>query len=353
MPGEVLMPVITDSGDDGVVTAWFVDEGSRVEVDQLIAEVQVEKVAQDVHAPDSGFVRAMVALNQPVAQGSPICVLFDTDGVQSPSAGTSDVGAAAVPSASAPRVIASPSAKRVARELGVDLTTVTGTGPAGRITESDVRSALGPAEPEAKEMVGLRAVIARNMRRSVHDAAPVTLTATVDVTDTISPHITAWVVRAVAVALEDHPALNGIRDGDRFTAAETAHVAVAIQSEDGLIAPVVRSPAGSTVEEVAAAIKRLADRASAGELAASDHEGGTFTVTNLGGFGVDGFTPIINLPQVAVLGVGAIRTVPRFDEAGAVVPRALMTLSLTFDHAFVDGAPAAEFLARIIELLEM
>ena len=352
MPSEVLMPVITASGDDGVITAWFVDEGGQVAADQLIAEVQVEKVAEDVRSPGDGFVRDLVALNHPVPQGTPICMLFDAADVQPPPAATISAAATETPTVPAPRVVASPSAKRVARELGVDLTTVIGTGPGGRITDADVRAAVGPAEPTAVEMVGLRAVIARNMRNSVQETAPVTLTTKVDVTDTVRPQITAWIVRAAAVALEDHPQLNGIRDGDRFTPAEAAHVGIAIQTEDGLVAPVVRSPATSTVEEVAAEISRLADLARARELSSVHYEGGTFTVTNLGGFGVDGFTPIINLPQVAILGVGALRTVPRFDDAGAVVARSLMTLSLTFDHAFVDGGPAAEFLARVRELLE-
>jgi pyruvate dehydrogenase E2 component (dihydrolipoamide acetyltransferase) len=351
VPSEILMPVITDFGDEGVVTAWFVDEGGRVEADQLIAEVQAEKVAQDVHAPGAGIVRGLVAFNEPVPQGSPICMLFGVNEAPAPIAATSD-SAAEPPTAETSRVIASPSAKRVARELGVDLTTVTGTGPAGRITEADVRSALDPVEPGATDMGGLRAVIARNMRRSVQETAPVTLTTTADVTDTASSHITAWVVGAVAVALGDHHWLNGTREGDQFTVAETAHVAIAIQTEDGLVAPVVRDPAASSLEDIAAEISRLADRARSRELASTDYEGGTFTVTSLGSFGVDAFTPIINLPQVASLGVGALRTVPRFDEVGAVVPRRLMTLSLTFDHAFVDGAPAAEFLARVVELLE-
>jgi pyruvate dehydrogenase E2 component (dihydrolipoamide acetyltransferase) len=345
------MPVITDPGDDGVVTAWFVDEGGRVEVDQLIAEVQAEKVAQDIYAPYDGFVRALVSINEPVPQGSPICTLFDGDDSQQPMP-TALEGTSAPITEVTSRVIASPSAKRVARELDVDLTTVTGTGPTGRITEADVRSAQDAARSQATELVGLRAVIARNMRRSVHETAPVTLTAPVDATEMTSPNVTAWVVHAVAVGLRDHPLLNGTRSGDSFTAAETAHVAVAIQIEDGLVAPVIRDPASSTVEEVADEIGRLVDLARAGELSSADHEGGTFTVTNMGSLGVDSFTPIINLPQVAILGVGVLRTVPLFDEGGSVVPRTLMTLSLTFDHAFVDGAPAARFLARVVELLE-
>jgi pyruvate dehydrogenase E2 component (dihydrolipoamide acetyltransferase) len=344
------MPVITKAGDDGVVTAWFVDEGSRVAGDQLIAEVQAEKVSEEVHSPGDGVVSGLVAINQPVPQGAPMCTLFDADDSEPPLA-------AMMPAATrqelATRTIASPSAKRVATELGVDLTAVTGTGPAGRITEADVRAAKVPVQPAANEMAGFRAVIARNMRRSVKETAPVTLTTTVDVTDAIGErHVTAWIVRAAGVALSDHPQLNGTREGDRFTPAATAHVSVAIQTDDGLVAPVVRNPADSTLEEVAEEVGRLADAARARRLSSVDQEGGTFTVTNLGGYGVDSFTPIINLPQVAILGVGARRTVPRYDDTGAVMPRELITLSLTFDHAFVDGAPAAEFLARVGELLE-
>ena len=348
MPADLLMPVITEAGDDGVVTAWFVDEGSRVIGDQLIAEVQAEKVSQEVHSPGDGVVRNLVAINQPVPQGAPICMLDDVD-----EAGQPPTATAAPPAThETARLRASPSAKRVARELGVDLAAVTGTGPAGRVTEADVRTAAGRSQPASGPMDGLRAVIARNLRRSVHETAPVTLTTTIDVTEGAGKHLTAWIVRAAAVALGDHPRLNGTRDGDRFTPAATPHVSVAIQTEDGLVAPVVRNPADSTLEEVAAEIARLAEHARARKLSAAEYEGGTFTVTNLGGYGVDSFTPIINLPQVAILGVGALRTVPGYDAAGAVTPRKVITLSLTFDHAFVDGAPAAEFLTRVGELLQ-
>ena len=338
---EVLMPVITESGDDGVVTAWFVDEGSSVTAEQLIAEVQAEKVSQEVHAPGAGVVRDLVPINEPVPQGAPICLVLDgAETASRPSAASS-----------ADRVVASPSAKRVARELGIELSEVTGSGPGGRITEADVLAVTASAQI-AGGFSGLRATIARNLRRSIAETAPVTLTTTVDVTATAGPPLTAWVVRVAAAALRDHSALNGIRDGDRFIPAAVAHVAVAVQTDDGLVAPVVRDPAGSSIEEVADVIAQLAERARARELTAADYEGATFTVTNLGRFGVDAFTPIINLPQVAILGVGALRTVPGFDQSGAVVARKLMTLSLSFDHAFVDGAPAAEFLSRVRELLE-
>lgn len=151
--------------------------------------------------------------------------------------------------------------------------------------------------------------------------------------------------------LRRHPDLNGVREGDRFAPAETAHIAMAIQTEEGLVAPVVPDPAGMSLDEVESSIRRLGEAAKAKTLTAEDYANATFTVTNLGSYGIDGFTPIINLPQVAVLGVGAARPMPGVDEAGAVVARYQMVLSLTFDHAFIDGAPAAAFLQDVGQAL--
>jgi pyruvate dehydrogenase E2 component (dihydrolipoamide acetyltransferase) len=340
MTVEVMMPVITASGEEAVVTAWLVDEGGACSEGQAIAEVQAEKVSAEVEAPAAGYVIDLVAIHDPVPQGSPICRI--TESV--PQAATvAAPAAAAVPSEGAEsRVAASPAAKRVARELGVDLATVVGTGPAGRVTESDVRAAA-----EQPQTGGLRAVIARNMRRSHAETAPVTLHTTVDLGGKRPEQITATVVKTVAEALARHPHLNGHREDDRFVPAEVAQVALAIQTEEGLVAPVVRDPAARAVDEVAEAIRDLADRAEARTLTAEHFAGATFTVTNLGAYGVDGFTPIINLPQVAILGVGAVRQVPTIDEAGAVTTGYQMVLSLTFDHAFVDGAPAAAFLQEV------
>ncbi len=344
------MPVITAEGEDGVVTAWLVDGGDRVSADQLIAEVQAEKVAEEVRAPAEGIVYDLVPVGEPVPQGSPICRIAAAEEAEgTETAETVGEPPSAAPPAAGERPRASPAARRVARELGVDLSTVTGSGPGGRITEADVRAA---ATPPGRALSGLRAVIARNMRESVRTTAPVTLTSTADVTNVPAGHLTARVVRTVATVLPDHPPLWGTRDGDRFIPAVSADVAVAVQTDDGLVAPVVRDPAAKTVEEVAAEIAALAERARAKSLEAVDYEGACFTVTNLGPYGVEAFTPIINPPQIAILGVGAIRTVPGFGSGGQVEARRQMVLSLTFDHAFVDGAPAAQFLAAVRERLE-
>lgn len=329
------MPVITASGEEAVVTAWFVDEGGSCTEGQLIAEVQAEKVSEEVEAPGAGRVVNRVAVSDPVPQGSPICVI--TESVEQPLADT----AAATPVVSSEvntRVTASPAAKRVAKELGVDLAGLTGTGPEGRITESDVRRTAEPAPS------GLRSVIARNMRRSHAETAPVTLHTTIELGSEKPSAVTATIVKLVAEVLAAHRLLNGHREGDQFFPADAADVAVAVQTDEGLVAPVVRDPASKSVDDIAIAIQELAERAEVKTLTNEDFEGGTFTVTNLGSYGIDGFTPIINLPQVAILGVGAIRHVPALDESGRVTTNYQVVLSLTFDHAFVDGAPAASFL---------
>jgi len=338
---DVLMPVLAEEGEeDGVVTAWMVEEGSHVNAGQLVATVQVEKVAADVEAPVSGVVRGLVGLNEPVAQGAVMCAVFDEDEAPTSPAPKSD------------RPTASPSAKRVARELGIDLAVVEGSGPGGRITDADVRAEAGAESHGSEEFTGLRAVIARNMRESARTTAPVTLTTTVDVTNSLTDRVTARIVQAVASALVDHPVLNGTREGDRFIEGGAPDVSLAIQTDGGLVAPVVRDPAGWSLDDLADEVVELAERARTKQLSAEDFQGGTFTVTNLGAYGIEAFTPIINLPQVAILGVGVVRSVPGFDEQGSIVPRREMVLSLTFDHAFVDGAPAAAFLAHLRSLLE-
>lgn len=344
MATDVLMPVITASGEEAVVTAWFVDEGDACTPGQLLAEVQAEKLSAEVESTEAGYVVDRVAVNEPLPQGSPICRIVDSveESEASPTPTREREGGAA-------RVVASPAAKRVAKEAGIDLAAVSGTGPGGRITEADVRAAMGKGPVAA---TGLRAVIARNMLRSHAETAPVTLHSNVALGNEPPSHLTARVVKAVAEALADHPHLNGYRDEQGvFVPATTAQVAVAIQTEDGLVAPVVREAASRTVEELAEAIRALADRANSKKLEVEDFSGGTFTVTNLGPYGIDGFTPIINLPQMAILGVGTARRVPMIDADAAVTTGYRMVLSLTFDHAFVDGAPAAVFLQQVGESL--
>jgi pyruvate/2-oxoglutarate dehydrogenase complex dihydrolipoamide acyltransferase (E2) component len=339
---DVAMPIVTEAGEDAVITAWFVDEGQACQPDQLIAEVQAEKIAVEVFAPIGGYVVNRVAIGDPVAQDSTICQI-----VASLEPSTEPVQTTEVAVEQGPAVKASPAAKRLGRELGVDLATIAGSGPGGRITENDVRGQAG----SAPGFQGLRSVIARNMRQSHTETAPVTLFTTADFGPERPTTISASVVKAAAVVLTDHPELNGSRTGDDFTPAADVNVAVAVQTDDGLVAPVIANADSLTIGELADRIQDLAQRARTKALTTADYQGGTFTVTNLGGLGIDGFTPIINLPQVAILGVGAMRKVPAFAANGSVVASHQMVLSLTFDHAFVDGAPAARFLEDLVAAL--
>jgi pyruvate dehydrogenase E2 component (dihydrolipoamide acetyltransferase) len=331
MPVDVLMPVVTEEGEEGVVTGWFVDEGRPCDEGQLLAEVQAEKVSAEVHAPAAGFVVDRVAIGDPVHQGQPICRVVE------------EVPESLPVNPPVVTVKASPAAKRVARELGVRLEDVSGTGPEGRITEEDVRRFGGTEEGRA-----LRSVIARNLRQSHAETVPVTLFTTVDLGAELPPMLTAKVVWAAAAALGEHPAMNGHRHGDAFVPSDLVNISVAVQTDEGLVAPVVHDAGSMTIDEIAETIADLASRARDKTLTAEDHHGGGFSVSNLGAWGVEGFTPVINLPQVGILGVGVAREAPIVRPDRTIGVGFQMTLSLTFDHAFIDGGPAAEFLRTVV-----
>jgi pyruvate dehydrogenase E2 component (dihydrolipoamide acetyltransferase) len=269
-------------------------------------------------------------------------------------------------------VRASPVARRMAREHDVDLSQVAGTGRGGRITEKDVRAFLEarvpvkeePPAPPAGEtipLIGMRATIARRMYDSLQSMAQLTLHAEADVTDLVDLRerlkkqapitYTDLIVRACALALRRHPHLNATLDGDAIRLLPHINIGVAVALQDGLIVPVIADADQKTIAELARARVLLVERARAGQLTMEEVSGGTFTVTNLGTYGIDGFTPIINPPEAAILGVG--RLVDRVViHQGKVAQRTMVTLSLTFDHRVVDGAPAAAFLQSVIQLLE-
>jgi pyruvate dehydrogenase E2 component (dihydrolipoamide acetyltransferase) len=252
-----------------------------------------------------------------------------------------------------------PRARRVAKELGVDASTVRGSGRNGRIRERDVRAASA-AVPEGRLLphTNLRRVLAARMVAGVTQAAPVTLTNRVDAThlvacrnrlravaspDAVVPSYTDLIVQRTAAALRQHPLLQAQWRDEGLLVPERVHIGVAVDTEVGLLLPVLRDVDRLTVTQIAAQVRELIGLARAGRLTAEQMRGATFTVTNLGMFGVDAFTPIVHLPQSAILGVGCIVREPAVV-GDAVVPRDRLTLSLTFDHRAVDGAPAARFL---------
>lgn len=284
--------------------------------------------------------------------------------------------------APAGQVRATPLARRMAAELGVDLGQLAAGQPGGRIDRSAVEQAArakAPAsEPEAPApapeagtpLSGVRRITAARMAEGAHTAAPVTLTTEADATelarlrgslaadlagtDMPVPSYNDLLARLVALALLEHPALNASLSGERIVQHPAAHIGLAVDTERGLLVPVIRDAQAKSVQQIAAESARLIAQARAGKAGPDDLRGGTFTITNLGMYEIDAFTPIINLPECAILGVGRIiaRPVVVDEQAETVAVRKMMALSLTFDHRVVDGAPAARFLQRVKQYVE-
>ena len=267
------------------------------------------------------------------------------------------------------RIVASPLARRMAEEEGLDLTQIQGTGPGGRVTEEDVLRALEAPEvpvaapPQAIPFIGMRQAIAEQMVHSLQTMAQITMTTKVDVTELKSTRealaarwgrkvsYTVLLVKALTVALRDHPLLGAKLIGNEIVMPTEMNIGVAVALEDGLIVPVIRNADQLTLLEISDKIKDLAQRARENALEVDEVVGGSFTITNLGLYGIDTFTPIINPPEVAILGVGRI-TEELALANGQVTARSKLVLSLTIDHRIVDGAPGAAFLQTLTQLLE-
>lgn len=270
---------------------------------------------------------------------------------------------------------AAPTVRRLADQLGVDLARVEPSLPSGRIRRADLLAAL-PEDTAAEEPVRmehrdvLRQVIAERLSQVARAVVPVTLTTDADVTELVRireqlkveledtrervPSYTDLAIRLCALALRRHPDLNASFLSDRVVRHDAIHLGIAVDTDRGLMVPVIRNADRQSLMEIAALSARLIDAARAGTIAADDLRGGTFTVTNLGMYGIDAFTPVINLPECAILGLGRIVARPVvIDELhGTIAARKMMALSLTFDHRVVDGAPAARFLQDLKRMME-
>ena len=366
MPVEVVMPRLSQTEDEGLVVAWFKREGSEVKAGDLLLEVQVEKVSYEIEAPAGGQLSQILAPKGAVAKVDQVLAVI-AEATEAPATEAPATEAPAVtqqepvpsPQPAKSAVPVSPAARRLAKEHGIDLAAVQGTGDGGRITEADVQRAAPVAAAPAIQVIpiaGLRKAVAQRMHSSLQTMAQVSLATETDVTDLVRARearraqldvsYTDLIIRAVALTLKEHPRLNATATAEEIRLHSEVHIGLAVALDDGLIAPVLRHADRMGVAEIAAEARRLAERARAGALTADDLVGGTFTVTNLGAFEIDAFTPIINPPQVAILGVGRILEKPALHQ-GAITARSLLTLSLTFDHRVVDGAPAAAFLQAL------
>jgi pyruvate dehydrogenase E2 component (dihydrolipoamide acetyltransferase) len=249
---------------------------------------------------------------------------------------------------------ATPLVRRIARELGVDVESIEGTGPNGRITEEDVRSAgaQAPAADERREPLrGIRRLIAEHMALAHREVPPVTWVEECDFGNVDLKLLIPTVLKACAAALEEYPELNARLEGDEIVYLERYDIGVAVQTDQGLVVPVVRGCDSRPVEELAAELERLAEAARAGKLAPEELRGGTFTVTSAGKLAGLFHTPIVNHPEVAILGIGRIAPRPVVRD-GAVVVRTMGTIAVTFDHRVIDGARASEFGLAVIRRLE-
>jgi pyruvate dehydrogenase E2 component (dihydrolipoamide acetyltransferase) len=253
-----------------------------------------------------------------------------------------------------PRVQATPVVRKIAEELGVDLAAVAGTGPGGRVTEDDVRAAASgsaPGEGRREKLRGVRRLIAEHMARAHHEIPPVTWVEECDFEGVELEQLVATVVSCCARALREFPELNARLEGDSIVYLDRYDIGVAVQTEQGLVVPVVRGADAKTVPEIEVDVRRLAEGARAGTLAADEVRGSTFTVTSAGKLGGLLSTPIVNHPEVAILSIGRVSPRPVVRD-GEIVVRSVGTLALTFDHRVVDGARAAEFGLAVIARLE-
>jgi len=260
------------------------------------------------------------------------------------------------------RVVASPAAKRLAREHGIDLTQVRGTSSQGRIVEEDVRSLIEEvkAVPRVREVIpltGIKKSAAERVSLSARTAPQTTITMEVDMSKAVKlrekaqASYTDMLVKAVAKALAEHPIINSTLEDEKIKIFADVNVGVAVATERGLIVPVIHNADKKTLEEIASKLKELVEKTKQGKLTKEELTDGTFTITNLGMYGVDVFTPIVNPPETAILGVGRVVERPVVVD-GQIVVRPMMHLSLTFDHRVVDGAPAAEFLQKVKQKME-
>jgi pyruvate dehydrogenase E2 component (dihydrolipoamide acetyltransferase) len=259
--------------------------------------------------------------------------------------------------------LASPAAKRLAKEYGVDLSILKGSGPEGRIVEEDVKRYIEEkslVQPKVKEIIpltGFRKTSAERVSMSFRTAPHSTIVMEVDASkakeayEKLHVSYTAIIVKAAAKALLEHPIINSTLEGDRIKIFEDINVGVAVATSLGLIVPVIHNADGKSLKEIDATINDLTEKARHGKLAKEEVSGGTFTITNLGMYGVEFFTPIINPPEAAILGVGRIKDQPVVID-GKIETKSFILLSLSYDHRIVDGAPAAEFLGKVKEKIE-
>ena len=348
MAYEFRMPDLGEGVAEGEIVRWLVAPGQEVAEDDLLVEIQTDKATVEVPSPASGVVSRILAEEGAVV---PVGDLLVVIGAEEGGPGNAP---SAVTESAQNRVQATPAVRRLASELGVDLAALAGDGP---VTEAAVRAAAGSAAVGGRRepLRGVRRAIAEHLSRSHREVPAVTVVEECDFT-----HLSLtrgelsylpFVLHATTAALGRHPALNARLDRDEIVYLDDVHLGVAMQTDAGLVVPVVRDAAAKTVEQLAAEVAELGAAAAAGSLAPEQLRGSTFTVSSAGRLGGLFATPLVNHPEVAILGVHRIAPRPAVLD-GAVVVREIGLVSCTFDHRVVDGAVASTFLLDVISGLE-
>ena len=384
MAVDVIMPAMGATQETGRLIRWFKREGDSVTKGEMLMEVETDKSVVEVEAPASGVLAEVTAAPDDEIPVGQVIALIVEPGEEAPGAGKSPAAGsrrkaparkkAKAPAASKPapattpetgRLLASPAAKRLAKQRGVDIAGMQGTGPEGAVVARDVLS-TAPAAAEGAQVSPnrMRRIIGERMTLSKQTAPHFYLNMDVDMTAVEArraaskeqasgptPSINDFILRAVARALAESPAMNASWTDEGIEQHGEVNIGMAVAVDDGLVVPVIRNADKLPLEELALHSRELATRAQNRRLTPANYQGGTFTVSNLGMFGVDSFTAILNPPQCGVLAVGRVapRVVPDGD---AVAVRPMMTMTLSADHRVVDGAIGARFLQRVKQYLE-
>ncbi|MGI6097492.1 MAG: dihydrolipoamide acetyltransferase family protein [Dethiobacteria bacterium] len=390
MATEVVMPKLGLTMTEGTINKWLKQVGEEVKKGEPLLEVSTDKVVTEVEAPAPGVLAKIIVPEGETVEVAKVIAIITALGEELPDIPAPETETKSEPKApkiqefertmiQAPpakeRIKASPKAKKLAREKGLDLSQIKGTGPGGRIVARDVENftppATGPLPPvtagdESVELQGMRKVIAERMSKSFSEKPHVTLNSRVDVSalqklrNKINEHLESkgikvtfndLLLKVTAAALAHHRDLNAIVEGNRLVKRGAVNLGLAVALDDGLVVPVIKNADRLPLADIASLTKELIEKARAGRLKPDELQGGTFTLTNLGMYGIENFTPIINPPEVAILGVGQILKVP-VVEGEEIAIKPMMYLSLSFDHRVIDGAQAAVFLKTLKELIE-
>ena len=341
MSYEFKLPDLGEGLTEGEIARWLVSEGQEIAEDDPLVEIATDKTTVEIPSPAGGTVsRILVGEGEVVPVGT-VLVVIGAD--QRPVPGTASPN-------QVPGTRATPLVRRLAQELGVDLDALTGTGPQGRITEQDVRGAAEPAEGRREPIRGIRRQMFEHLTKAA--AVPtVTWVEECDFTGVDLKVLVPLVLKACAESLREFPELNARVDGGDLVYLDRYDIGVAVQTEQGLVVPVVRGCDTRSLEELAGDVRRLAEAAGAGTLTPEELRGGTFTVTSAGLSAGLFVTPLLNHPEVAILGVHRIADRPVVRD-GEVVARRMGNVSVTFDHRVVDGKRAADFGLAVIARLQ-